>query len=135
MGERRQRQLTSLRRRMRQHPCHGCAEREQHARWAERWYRLKKQADGLTSQIRGRTGAVAKIFDRVTEVLVELKYLVDDGEDRLSLASTGKMLRRIYGERDFNHVDTWVLAVAFAAWTIGATTIAVVRYRKLQVTR
>jgi ATP-dependent RNA helicase HelY len=98
--ERRQRQLTSLRRRMRQHPCHGCAEREQHARWAERWYRLKKQADGLTSQIRGRTGAVAKIFDRVTEVLVECEYLVDDAEGRLSLAPAGKMLRRIYGERD-----------------------------------
>jgi hypothetical protein len=45
------------------------------------------------------------------------------------------LVTRIYGERDFNHVDTWVLAVAFAAWTIGATTIAVVRYRKLQVTR
>jgi ATP-dependent RNA helicase HelY len=98
--ERRQRQLTSLRRRMRQHPCHGCADREQHARWAERWYRLKKQADGLTSQIRGRTGAVAKIFDRVTEVLVECEYLVDDAEGRLSLAPAGRMLRRIYGERD-----------------------------------
>src|SRR3712207_7468054 len=85
---------------MRQHPCHGCAEREQHARWAERWYRLKKQADGLTSQIRGRTGAVAKIFDRVTEVLVECEYLVDDAEGRLSLAPAGRMLRRIYGERD-----------------------------------
>jgi ATP-dependent RNA helicase HelY len=98
--ERRQRQLTALRRRMREHPCHACPDREQHARWAERWYRLKKQVDTLSSQIRGRTGAVAKIFDRVTDVLVECEYLVTDAEGRLALADAGKMLRRIYGERD-----------------------------------
>ena len=34
--DRRQRQITELRRRMKQHPCHACPEREEHARWAER---------------------------------------------------------------------------------------------------
>jgi ATP-dependent RNA helicase HelY len=34
--ESRSRELAGLRRRMKQHPCHGCAEREQHARWAAR---------------------------------------------------------------------------------------------------
>jgi len=97
--ERRQHQLNSLRKRMKAHPCHTCPDREQHARWAERWWKLKRETDRLTSEIRGRTGAVAKVFDRVTDILMTLGYLVtDDGV--VSLAPAGRMLRRIYGERD-----------------------------------
>jgi ATP-dependent RNA helicase HelY len=103
--DKRQRQLGDLRRRMKQHPCHSCPERESHARWAERWWRLKRETDQLTAQIRSRTGAVAKIFDRVTEVLLRLGYLVPaaGGSGRsgeLKLEAPGRMLRRIYGERD-----------------------------------
>jgi ATP-dependent RNA helicase HelY len=97
--DRRQRQLGELRKRMKQHACHACAEREQHARWAERWFKLKQETDAITSQIRSRTGAVAKVFDRVTEILVSLGYLVD-GINGLELSPSGRMLRRIYGERD-----------------------------------
>jgi ATP-dependent RNA helicase HelY len=97
--ERRQNQLTALRRRQRQHPCHDCPDREQHARWAERWWKLKRQVDQLTADIRSRTGAVARVFDRVSDVLLSLGYLeVHDGNT--VLASQGRMLRRIYGERD-----------------------------------
>ncbi|MEP6479930.1 MAG: DEAD/DEAH box helicase [Rhodoglobus sp.] len=98
--ERRQHQLTALRKRMRQHPCRSCNDREAHARWAERWWRLKKETDQLTGQIRTRTGAVAKIFDRVTDVLVGLEYLVPGTGAELKLSVHGRMLRRIYGERD-----------------------------------
>jgi ATP-dependent RNA helicase HelY len=98
--DRRQRQLTDLRRRLKQHPCHACPERESHARWAERWWRLKRETDQLTGQIRSRTGAVAKIFDRVTDVLLELDYLLPGTGDELTLSPDGRMLRRIYGERD-----------------------------------
>ncbi|MCX7521560.1 DEAD/DEAH box helicase [Microbacterium sp. STN6] len=97
--ERRQRELAALRSRMRAHPCHGCKDREKHARWAERWWRLKRDTDALGRQIRSRTGQVAKIFDRVTDVLLECGYLVDaEGETRLTVH--GRTLRRIYGERD-----------------------------------
>jgi ATP-dependent RNA helicase HelY len=97
--DRRQRRITELRRQMKQHPCHACNDREAHARWAERWWRLKRETDQLSGQIRGRTGAVAQIFDRVTDVLVELGYLVDEG-GALTVAAPGRALRRIYGERD-----------------------------------
>lgn len=97
--DRRQRQITDLRRRMKQHPCHACSDREAHARWAERWWRLKRETDQLSGQIRGRTGAVAQVFDRVTEVLLELGYLVES-EGALTVAAPGHALRRIYGERD-----------------------------------
>ncbi|WP_157156221.1 RNA helicase [Diaminobutyricimonas sp. LJ205] len=98
--DRRQRQLNGLRKRLRAHPCHGCSDREAHARWAERWWRLKKQGDQLTSQIRGRTGAVAKVFDRVTDVLQEIGYLVVAEDGTVALSQHGRVLRRIYGERD-----------------------------------
>jgi ATP-dependent RNA helicase HelY len=98
--DRRQRQLNSLRTRLKQHPCHACPDREAHARWAERWWKLKRDTDKLTAQIRLRTGAVAKVFDRVTDVLVELGYLVEGDNGALTVAAPGRTLRRIYGERD-----------------------------------
>jgi ATP-dependent RNA helicase HelY len=84
---------------MKQHPCHACNDREAHARWAERWWRLKRENDQLSGQIRGRTGAVAQVFDRVTDVLLELGYLVSEN-GALQVAAPGRALRRIYGERD-----------------------------------
>ena len=98
--DKRQRQLTDLRRRMKQHPCHACPERESHSRWAERYWKLKRETDQLTVQIRTRTGAVAKVFDRVTDVLVLLGYLLPGEAGELTLNANGRMLRRIYGERD-----------------------------------
>ncbi len=98
--ERRQNQLTALRKRLKQHPCHSCKDREAHSRWAERWWRLKKQTDDLTRQIRGRTGAVAKVFDRVSDVLMALGYVESSKDGAVTLADGGRMLRRIYGERD-----------------------------------
>lgn len=100
--ERRQRELAGLKKRLRSHPCHSCPEREQHARWAERYWRLKRQTDSLGQQIRSRTGAVAKVFDRVTDVLLGFGYLErsPDAEGGVVLSESGRILRRIYGERD-----------------------------------
>ena len=98
--DKRQNQLTLLRKKLKQHPCHSCPDRENHARWAERWWRLKKQTDDLSRQIRARTGAVARIFDRVTDVLLELGYLVRDEHGAVTATPAGRTLRRIYGERD-----------------------------------
>lgn len=98
--ERLQRELAAQRKAMRAHPCHGCAEREQHARWAERWWRLQRDHDQLARQIRGRTGQVAKRFDRVTEVLLELGYVEPDRNGEVVSTAAGRTLKRIYGERD-----------------------------------
>jgi len=97
--DKRQRQLTALRKRMKEHPCHRCPDREQHARWAERWWKLKRETDALSAQIRSRTGAVAKVFDRVSDILTELGYItIENGTTELTIH--GRTLKRIYGERD-----------------------------------
>lgn len=98
--DRRERRIVELRRTLKQHPCHACNDREAHARWAERWYRLKRDTDRLSAQVRGRTGAVAQVFDRITELLLELEYLERDAHGELAVAAPGRQLRRIYGERD-----------------------------------
>ncbi|QEO10026.1 DEAD/DEAH box helicase [Protaetiibacter larvae] len=98
--DRRQRRIDELRRRMKQHACHSCNDREAHARWAERWWQLKRENDKLAGQVRGRTGAVAQVFDRITELLLELGYLERDADGQLVVAVSGRQLRRIYGERD-----------------------------------
>jgi len=97
--ERLQRELKRVRAAMRAHPCHACPDREQHARWGERYWRLRRDIEKAERQIDRRTGQVAERFDRITEILRELGYLEQtaDGE-RVSAA--GDVLRRIYGERD-----------------------------------
>lgn len=98
--DRRQRKLAELRKRMRAHACHVCPQREDHARWAERWFKLKKQTDQLRQQIQTRTGAVARVFDRVVDVLLEYEYLGRDEHGAVIVAPAGRTLKRIYGERD-----------------------------------
>jgi ATP-dependent RNA helicase HelY len=95
-----QRRLADLRKRMRSHPAHTSPRRDELSRWAERWWRLKRQTDGLRAQIANRTGAVARIFDRVTEVLLEEDYLRRADDGTVALTKHGRALSRIYGERD-----------------------------------
>ncbi|MBK8469405.1 MAG: DEAD/DEAH box helicase [Candidatus Phosphoribacter sp.] len=90
-------QLAELRRTMRAHPCHGCPEREDHARWAEKWWRLRREADGLVRQVEGRTNSVARTFDRICELLEARGYLSGGGA---AVTEAGSQLRRIYSERD-----------------------------------
>ena len=100
LRERRQRQITDLRRRLKAHPAHSSPRREELSRWAERWWRLKRQTEALQSQIATRTGAVARIFDRVTEVLLAEGYLKVGGDGEVEPTQHGRALARIYGERD-----------------------------------
>lgn len=98
--DQRQRQIAALRKRMQRHPCHQCPDREDHARWAERYWRLKRTVDGLRRQIENRAGTVARIFDRVVDVLGELDYVAVDEGGVTTLTAEGRTMRRIYGERD-----------------------------------
>ena len=88
-------ELSDLRKAMKAHSCHGCAEREDHARLAERAGRLTRENDGLTARVENRTHVIAKTFDQICQVLDHLEYI--DGEKP---TSQGKILAKIYGESD-----------------------------------
>ena len=68
-------ELVRVRRALRAHPCHQCADREQHARWAERHSRLARENDALRGRIEGRTGSLGRTFDRICALLDDRGYL------------------------------------------------------------
>ena len=87
--------VEKLRAQLRAHPCHDCPDREDHARWAERWFKLDRDARTLERRVEQRTNTVARQFDRVCDVLETLGYLADD-----DVTDLGRPLRRIYYELD-----------------------------------
>ena len=88
-------EIARLRAEMRAHPCHGCPDREDHARWAERHHKLQRDTHTLRRRIEQRTNTIARQFDRVCEVLTALGYLVDD-----EVTDTGTRLMRLYTDMD-----------------------------------
>ncbi|MDP9241201.1 MAG: RNA helicase, partial [Actinomycetota bacterium] len=113
--------LGELRARLRAHPCHGCADREDHARWAARYQRLRQDTDALAKRVQGRTGSLARTFDQVCAVLDERGYL--DGE---TVTPAGRQLARIWSESDllvseclragiWDHLNPAELAAAVSA--------------------
>lgn len=92
-------ELASLRRQVRAHPCHACPDREEHARWAERWDRLHREHAALVARIEGRTSSIARVFDRICDVLARLGYLAAVA-GKVTVTSDGQWLRRLYAEND-----------------------------------
>ena len=80
-------------------PCHGCDDRESHARWAARYHRLQREIAGLRNKVEQRTNSIARQFDRVCAVLAELGYLTDAGDDA-RVTDDGARLARIYNDND-----------------------------------
>ncbi len=90
-----EREINDLRAQLKAHPCHDCPEREDHARWAERWFKLDRDTATLRRRIERRTNSVARTFDRVCEVLTALEYL--DGD---TVTERGQHLMRLYSDLD-----------------------------------
>jgi len=88
-------EIVHLRKSLRGHSCHGCADRESHARVAERMGRLRRESAGLTERVSNRTDLIARRFDLVQIMLEKYNYL-QDGE----ITQWGLVLAKIYGETD-----------------------------------
>jgi ATP-dependent RNA helicase HelY len=88
-------EINDLRRRMKNHPCHACNDRESHARYAERADRLIRENEGLNNRVMNRTHVIAKTFDKICHVLTLLGYI--EGE---KLLPQGQILSKIYAESD-----------------------------------
>ncbi len=90
-------EVESLQRRVREHPCHDCPDREEHARWAERWWQLRRRTDDLQRRVSSRTNTVARTFERICRLLAERGYLSPEEDE---VTEDGQRLRRIYTEKD-----------------------------------
>ncbi|MGH3815842.1 MAG: DEAD/DEAH box helicase, partial [Pseudonocardiaceae bacterium] len=88
-------ELAALRQALRAHPCHGCDDREAHARWAQRHDQLDRETDTLHQQVATTTHSLARTFDRIRALLSERGYL--DGDQ---LTAHGRALARLWSETD-----------------------------------
>ena len=88
-------QIADLRRRLRRHPSHGCPDREEHARYAERYARVKRETEALERKVASRSHVIARTFDRVCAVLENLGYLTGD-----AVTAEGRLLGGLYTELD-----------------------------------
>ena len=94
--------LLALREELAAHPCADCPDLASHLRWVGRWRKTRGELEGVQRRIRGRTSSLARQFDRLTAVLVELGYLAADGPEGEELRPTesGLRLRRLFSDRD-----------------------------------
>jgi ATP-dependent RNA helicase HelY len=90
-------EIARLRREIRQHPCHGCADREEHARWAERYARLRRDTEALRHRVENRTHSIARTFDRVCALLARRGYLTGPAG---GATPAGRQLARVWAESD-----------------------------------
>jgi ATP-dependent RNA helicase HelY len=95
-GADRDEELIRLRAQLRRHPSHGCDQREEHARWAERRDRLERDTAALQARAARRTHSLARTFDRVCALLTDRGYLTPDGR----ITDAGRMLSRVWTEAD-----------------------------------
>jgi ATP-dependent RNA helicase HelY len=88
--------LERLRGQLASHPCHGCEQRETHARAAVARARLARETESLQARAEGRSGSLARMFDQVVGVLTGRGYLTGEAE----VTEAGRTLARIWTESD-----------------------------------
>lgn len=99
-------EIAEIRDALRAHPCHGCPDREQHARWGEKAMALERENARLGASMDKRTNTIAAAFDKICLVLESLGYLEkisdadDDHDAELRVTAPGRALSRIYNELD-----------------------------------
>ncbi len=77
------------------HPVGDCPDRDAHVRSAVQAERAEREVADLRQQVKGRTGSLARRFDRVLRVLEAWGYL-----DGWALTERGEVLARTYHECD-----------------------------------
>ena len=80
---------------MKNHPVHNCPDREEHSRLGEKYFRISRENEGITSRINARTNVIPRQFDSVTKILERRGYLKDE-----QIFGDGKKLSKIYSEVD-----------------------------------
>jgi ATP-dependent RNA helicase HelY len=88
-------QIAVLRRAVRAHPVHGCADRDEHLQWARRWERLLTENRGLAARVDAARGSLGREFDRIVALLSDRGYLKGD-----RITPAGQVLARIWSESD-----------------------------------
>ncbi len=93
--------IAAARAAVRDHPVHACPDRDQHLRWARRYWDLNRTNHKLDRQVTRATTSLAAAFDRIRAVLEDLRYIESSGNrQRATVTTAGAILARIYSEHD-----------------------------------
>ena len=84
---------------IRQHPVHGCKDRDVHLRWGERKLKLEKNLATLKRDISRDTSGIKRIFKNVLNVLDSFDY-VSLTQTENTLSKKGSLLNKIHAEQD-----------------------------------
>ena len=96
------RRISELRRADQQHPCRQCPDLQQHLKWGHRWVREMRELKRVKERYDSRTGSVARQFDRICDILMNLGYLTrSDGRN-----DTVENVRSVTGSMDVSASDT-----------------------------
>ncbi|MFC6234161.1 DEAD/DEAH box helicase, partial [Leucobacter soli] len=69
-------------------------------RWEDRARKLRRRIERGRRRVEARTGTIARTFERVVELLEDLGYVEAGERGSFDVAAYGRLLCRIYGERD-----------------------------------
>lgn len=99
------RELATLRRALRSHPCHSSPDREQLNRIGERYNKLARETETLRQKVAATTNSLARTFDRILGLLGERDYIEQGelgaaGATGHGITENGQRLARIYSESD-----------------------------------
>ncbi|MEI7778978.1 MAG: DEAD/DEAH box helicase [Actinomycetes bacterium] len=92
-------EIKVLRTQLRAHPCHGCSDREAHARLAEKYHRVLRETNGIERRVANQTNSIGRQFERVCALLTKLGYLEQAGS-KLIVTDSGRLLAGLYTELD-----------------------------------
>ncbi|MEO3759196.1 RNA helicase [Mycobacterium sp. B14F4] len=105
-------ELARLRERLRDHPAHHLADREEKVRLAERYLRIEGDNEQIRQKVAAATNSLARTFDRIVVLLTERGFIVPGGRSEATggmhtgpaedpkVTADGRLLARIYSESD-----------------------------------
>ena len=92
--------LAALRRAVRGHPVHSCADRDEHVHLGRRHRQLTLEISALSERVQTARNSLAAQFDRILALLTDRGYV-----DRDRVTAPGRLLERIWSETDLLAVE------------------------------
>jgi len=93
-------ELAGLREKMKAHPAHQLADRDERVRLVERFLRIERDNADIQKKVNAATNSLARTFDRIVLLLTGRGFIERTADGDLVVTDDGRLLSRIYSESD-----------------------------------